>query len=436
MVTWIACGQHERAKPFLSLKIFYVPQISRMLDFRNVKAGFMVQPHFLIYQIILCMLWFVRSLKGVSSCRFHRGLTSIRLAQVISADTSGLQRAAQQLRSGGLVAFPTETVYGLGANALDASAVGRIFSAKGRPHSDPLIVHIWDHEDIHKLFDFSQADGPHALSVCELLVKTFWPGALTIIFKANDRIPSAVTAGTGFVGLRSPSHPIAGELLRMTGLPIAAPSANRFGHVSPTYAQHVLDDLGSCEDLLILDAPACALGIESTVCKVNPKGNEVEILRCGAVTASQMTKCLATLGHPVAVTVRNQRNVQHAAVAPGQMLKHYAADLPTFLVSGAVPMSLPAPHSLSTAVVIDFAGRLAHLRHDALAYTDLSSSGSAAEACEKVFAQLRLAEQTSDRATVLLLPDLRMLLDKKRDDVDLLHALWERLLRAGSGQYL
>ena len=182
------------------------------------------------------------------------------IARQFDCDVDGINQSAAILKAGGLVAFPTETVYGLGANALNDLSVRQIFAAKKRPATDPLIVHVLSKNDIYPLFEF---EGPSvgandegqtktkAQLVCELLVDAFWPGPLTIIFKAKPVVPLSVTSGTGFVGLRSPRHPIARRLLEASGLPVAAPSANRFGHVSPTSSEHVMHDLGE-EDIAVL----------------------------------------------------------------------------------------------------------------------------------------------------------------------------------------
>lgn len=230
---------------------------------------------------------------------------------VVDADSQGLSIASKALRDGELVAFPTETVYGLGAHALNDEAVKSIFVAKQRPQSDPIIVHVADDSSLNKLYDFEQKGSVNAMAVINVLAKSFWPvsrrtnassqvakhifhilellqsficvnpaphlqGPLTIIFKANKVVPSSVTAGTGFVGVRCPRHPTAQALLRLSGVPVAAPSANRFGHVSPTSAAHVLSDLGDQPLLRVLltdDASktgGCEVGIESTVCRVSP----------------------------------------------------------------------------------------------------------------------------------------------------------------------
>jgi L-threonylcarbamoyladenylate synthase len=151
---------------------------------------------------------------------------------LINPDENGVQKAANLIRNGGLVAFPTETVYGLGANALNEDAVKSIFVAKGRPLTDPLIVHIAETNQVYELVELNSAE----LFLFDTLISSFWPGPLTLIVKASPKIPLLVTADTGFVGVRRPNHPLAVKLLAAAGLPIAAPSANRFGHVSPTTA--------------------------------------------------------------------------------------------------------------------------------------------------------------------------------------------------------
>ena len=184
-----------------------------------------------------------------------------------------LQRAAELLRAGRLVAFPTETVYGLGANALDAQAVERIFQAKGRPHSSPLIVHIDCLDRAREL----AAVWPEK---AETLARRFWPGPLTLVVPKKPAVPDVVTAGLASVGLRMPAHPLALDLLKAARIPLAAPSANRFTQLSPTTAQHVREGLGDRVDL-ILDGGACVVGIESTVLSL--VGEMPRILRPGMI---------------------------------------------------------------------------------------------------------------------------------------------------------
>jgi L-threonylcarbamoyladenylate synthase len=228
-----------------------------------------------------------------------------------------LDRAATILRGGGLVALPTETVYGLGANALDQVAVERIFVAKSRPPWDPIIVHVASHEMLAGLVE----EVPEA---ARKLMAAFWPGPLTLLLKRTRAVPDAVTAGRPLVGVRMPAHPVALELIRRAGVPVAAPSANRFGHVSPTTADHVLDDLDGRIDA-VLDAGPTTRGVESTV--LDPSASPMMIYRPGAVTAEQILE----IAGPVALFQSSEplrETPLDAPVAalpsPGVGLRHYA----------------------------------------------------------------------------------------------------------------
>ena len=198
----------------------------------------------------------------------------------------GVDQAAAAIGAGGLVAMPTETVYGLAADATDPIALARIFEIKGRPHDHPLIVHLADPENL-AVWAPDAPDSARRLAACS------WPGPLTLIVTRSDRLPAAVAGGRNSVGLRVPAHPMARELIRSAGVPVAAPSANRFGAVSPTTAGHVIADLG---DLLnpdrdvVLDGGPSPIGVESTIvdCTVDP----VQVLRTGAVTAEQVRSIL------------------------------------------------------------------------------------------------------------------------------------------------
>ena len=219
-----------------------------------------------------------------------------------------VERAVHVLRSGGLVAFPTETVYGLGADAANAAAVRRVFEVKGRPTGHPLIVH---------LPDASALDGWMAFvpEPARLLAATFWPGPLTLLAQRAARVPDEVTGGGDIVGLRVPAHPLALDLLNAFGGGVAAPSANRFGRVSPTTAAHVRADLGDDVDL-VLDGGPCPVGVESTI--VDCTTDVPEVVRPGAVTVDQLE---AVLGSPVAAWA-GARDVR----APGTLAAHYAPD--------------------------------------------------------------------------------------------------------------
>jgi L-threonylcarbamoyladenylate synthase len=199
---------------------------------------------------------------------------------VIAADEEGMVQAVQALAAGKLVSFPTETVYGLGANALDPDACLNIFKTKGRPLTDPLIVHVHNIEAGLALVNHTS---PIISTTFKQLGAKYWPGPLTLVTEANlDKIPMLITADTGFIGIRVPAHPIALQLLEKAGVPIAAPSANKFGHVSPTKAEHVYNDFCKDSEVVILDGGACSFGIESTVLKITE--SELIIIRKGGIS--------------------------------------------------------------------------------------------------------------------------------------------------------
>jgi len=221
-------------------------------------------------------------------------------------DPAAIEEAGRALREGLLVAFPTETVYGLGAHALSPEAVARIYAAKGRPPDNPIIVHIGRPEEVAVV---AREVPPPARA----LMARFWPGPLTLVLPRSPRVPDVTTAGLDTVAVRMPSHPVALALIRAAGVPVAAPSANRSGSPSPTRAQHVLDDLGPQVDVVV-DGGPCPVGVESTVLDVT--GEEPVILRPGGVTREELEEAL---GRPV----RLGRG-QELARSPGTRHRHYA----------------------------------------------------------------------------------------------------------------
>ncbi len=241
------------------------------------------------------------------------------------ASNVALVRAAEILRHGGLVALPTETVYGLGADALNSEAVTRIFHAKDRPSWDPVIVHIAglpaDNPMLHELV----AAVPDS---ARRLMEAFWPGPLTLLLPRSSAVPDAVTAGRPLVGIRMPAHPVAARLIALAGVPVAAPSANRFGHTSPTTAQHVVDDLDGRIDA-ILDAGPTHHGLESTV--LDPNSSPMVIYRPGAITAEQ----IEAVAGPVVVhqpAPSAESAPPEALPSPGVGLRHYAPHARLLLV--------------------------------------------------------------------------------------------------------
>lgn len=220
-------------------------------------------------------------------------------------------RAAELIRAGKLVAFPTETVYGLGANALDPDAVARIFAAKGRPSTSPLIVHAASVEMVRQIV----SDWPDAAAV---LGEHFWPGPLTLLLRKRSHIPDSVTAGLPTVGIRVPSHPVALELIRAAGVPIAAPSANAFTHLSPTTAEHVRAGLGDRVDV-VLDGGPCSVGIESTVLSLAAGGPI--LLRPGMVSRAEIEALIGPVASAGLAT-------HGAHASPGLHARHYSPRTP------------------------------------------------------------------------------------------------------------
>lgn len=241
--------------------------------------------------------------------------------RLLKADRAGIAAAAQTLLAGGLAAFPTETVYGLGADATNAKAVARLYEAKGRPHFNPLIAHFARASEVNRTGIMNET----ALT----LAKKFWPGPMTLVLPVMAGCPvcDLARAGLSTVGVRVPEHPVANALLKSVGLPIVAPSANRSGHVSPTSAEHVMADLDGRVDI-VLDGGATPLGLESTI--VDCSAEEPRLLRHGAISR---TRIEAALGKPI---TNAGETISQQPTAPGQLASHYAPNAKVRLDAHAV----------------------------------------------------------------------------------------------------
>ena len=249
--------------------------------------------------------------------------TQLLSVKSIQVDTDAIQLIADTLRAGGLAAIPTETVYGIAANALDEKAVSRIFSVKGRPQDNPLIVHIADIEDLEALV---QKVTPNARQLAE----TFWAGALTMVLPSSGLIPKSVNAGLDTIAVRMPGLPVTREIIRRAGVPIAAPSANISGKPSPTTAQHCVDDLWGKVNI-IADGGECAVGLESTV--ISLVTNIPRILRPGSITPQQIAEVLGCdIEIDEAVFVEIEKNAQVSS--PGMKYKHYSPKAPVTILDG------------------------------------------------------------------------------------------------------
>ena len=260
--------------------------------------------------------------------RYHTAVPAPkRTERLLAANPHDIARAAYLLRTGHTVAFPTETVYGLGANALNAEAVEQIFLAKQRPHWDPLIVHIADCNQLPRIAT--------TIPQAEALIGRFWPGPLTLLLPRTQVVPDLITAGRELVGVRQPGHPVALELLRQAGIPIAAPSANTFSHTSPTTARHVLDDLDGRIDA-VLDGGPTAVGVESTV--VELRAGHAIIYRPGAVTLEMIETVLGP-GHALHYQPTHAQQHARPLPSPGVGLRHYAPRARLILVQVASQQS-------------------------------------------------------------------------------------------------
>ncbi len=340
-------------------------------------------------------------------------------------DPAALRDAADALVAGRLVVLPTETVYGLGAHALDETAVAAIFAAKGRPFTDPLIVHLASANELAGV----AVDVPAA---AQAFAARFWPGPLTLILPKHARVPDRVTASRPTVAVRVPAHPVAAAVLRLAGVPVAAPSANRFSRPSPTTAAHVLADLDGDVDLVI-DAGATDIGVESTIvdCTVSPP----VVRRAGGVSLEALREIV-----PAIVAADATVDATTAQIAPGQLLRHYApqARMTVYdgdasaliarvvrevrgLVAAGARVGVLAPDEMLTALAPALAGGASHGRVSVASL----GPGAAPEAAARVlFARLRELDATGVDVIVAAGP--------ARDGLGA--AVWDRLRRAAEGR--
>lgn len=335
-------------------------------------------------------------------------------------DATTIARAARLICSGRLVVFPTETVYGLGANALDEAAVARIFDAKGRPAGDPLIVHVADTADVAAVV-------AHVPAVARALMAAYWPGPLTLILPRGSAVPLRVTGGGATVAVRMPKHPVALALIRAAGVPIAAPSANRFSRPSPTRAADVVEDLGELVDM-ILDGGATTHGVESTV--VDVSGETPMVLRPGAITLESLRELVPEIALRTSVAP----DAHAAQISPGTLLKHYSPRASVRLWTGE-PESRRRAVRADVAQLLESGHRVGVLLSDE-DVAELSSAGvvtaslGAEHNLAEVAARLFAAMRDLDRAGV----DVIVTRDFGRSGMGL--AIWDRLYRAAEGRVL
>ncbi len=327
-----------------------------------------------------------------------------------SRQGTALAEAADILQRGGLVVFPTETVYGLGGNGLDTTAAQKIYAAKGRPSDNPLILHIAKPEDAAQFAETNP--------LYDRLAKAFMPGPLTVVLPKRDNVPMSVTGGLDTVALRCPAHPVAHKLIELAGIPIAAPSANLSGKPSPTCAAHVLQDMDGRVDMII-DGGESEIGLESTI--VSIAGNTATLLRPGGITYDAL--CMVCEEVKVADAVLHKLAENERPLSPGMKYRHYAPTAPLVLLKGNdsdVLAYLQAEQAARTCAILCYDEERTHLREERLisvgARDDISTQA------KRLFSALREADATNAEIIYAHLPNT--------DGLGL--ALYNRMIRAAA----
>lgn len=321
-----------------------------------------------------------------------------------------LSEAAKIIRDGGLVVFPTETVYGLGGNATDADAARKIYEAKSRPSDNPLIIHVSAPEDAEKY--------AYTNELYYKFARAFMPGPLTVIMPKKESIPLSVTGGLDSVAVRCPSHPVARELIRQAGVPIAAPSANLSGKPSPTNARHVLDDMNGRVDMII-DGGECDIGLESTIIKID--GDLVTLLRPGGITYDALCCISDKVEVSSAVTEKLAENAR--PLSPGMKYRHYAPSAPVVLLEGEesdIVRFLTKETAEKSCLVLCYTEELNMLPSKCV--IDIGKQDDLQTQAKRLFTALRDADASSPKVIYAHLP--------KKNGIGL--ALYNRMIRAAA----
>ena len=327
-----------------------------------------------------------------------------------TSETEKIKKAADILAHGGLVAFPTETVYGLGADATDAEAAKKIYAAKGRPSDNPLIIHVADPEDAEKYAVTNEC--------YYRLAKAFMPGPLTVILPKKDTIPSSVTGGLDSVAVRCPAHPIANAIIRESGTAIAAPSANISGSPSPTCGDHVIHDMRGRIDMIV-DGGESEIGLESTIIKLD--GNRATLLRPGAITCDALTCVCESVEISSAVTEELSKNEK--PLSPGMKYRHYAPTAPLVLLDGDEDLVIDFLRRAQNAehcTILCYDEELDHLRYERLIPIGARNNLEAQSA--RLFSALREADTLDGDIIYAHLPE--------KEGLGL--ALYNRMIRAAA----
>lgn len=336
--------------------------------------------------------------------------TKIIYAENGQLDRDALLLSAKTLREGGLVVFPTETVYGLGGNGTDADAARKIYAAKGRPSDNPLILHVSAPEQAEVY--------AHTSDTYYALAEAFWPGPLTVILPKKDTVPLSVTGGLDTVAIRFPAHPIARALIEAAGVPVAAPSANLSGKPSPTCARHVIEDLDGRVDVII-DGGDCEIGLESTIVRLD--GKDATLLRPGAITADALRCVCDTV--TVAPSVLKELEKDERPLSPGMKYRHYAPEAPLVLLDGSeenVVAFLRAEQARTRCAILCYSEELLLLGGDHM--IDIGKADDTETQARKLFTALRDADKLGVDVIYAHLPT--------KDGIGL--ALYNRMIRAAA----
>jgi tRNA threonylcarbamoyl adenosine modification protein (Sua5/YciO/YrdC/YwlC family) len=335
-------------------------------------------------------------------------------AEIISPSESNMLLCAEDLKNGKIVGFPTETVYGLGANALNVEAVMKIFEYKGRPLSDPLIVHVTSTKMALSLVDIDNKTE----DLFQILVKKYWPGPLTIILKANYNVLSPIiTANTGFVGIRYPNHEIAAKLITLSNLPIAAPSANKFCHISPVNPHHVFQDFKEFP-VKIIDGGITNFCMESTVVKIITEEKKLLVYRMGAISPNELQQFIQNvegykdftvevISKKDKIVTENQEKFNEEQEAPGQFIKHYSPLIDTYILNDSNNVEhidfIIKQEELKNTVLLDYNGIIKQRLGNIFGhYRDLSEKGNEEEVMHHLYDYLRWAEGRENAKKIVI----------------------------------
>lgn len=353
----------------------------------------------------------------------------------MSVELKGIQECSNHLKSGGLVAFPTETVYGLGANAFDEIAVEKIYLAKERPKTDPIIIHISHIDQIHDLVNLSNDE----FKVVEKIGSIFWPGPLTLILKASDKIPSIVTANTDFVGIRIPDNKTALNLINTTNLPIAAPSANKFEHISSTLSEHIIEEFRNKHQLkdsiyvLKEDRNVNKINIESTIIKINFIDKIFEILRPGFITYQDFK--LRGLEDFKIIYKLEYKTKDEVMDSSGQSIKHYSINSETIMVKTNRKLKREDFPLNKNIGIIDVGDYCKDFNKNLSYYDNLSDDFDVIEICRNYYEKLRKFENFNkiikiDTLYIIVESETKNILKEKYD------SLVDRIYRTCSGNLI